>query len=61
VRWRWWKPAAGAGEAIAVAQERLDAAHAAEPEVARIVRELRRIHADNNYGARLAAAFRDHR
>jgi hypothetical protein len=61
VRWRWWKRPEVAHEAIAAAQERLDAANAAEAEVSRVVRELRRIQNDNNFGARLAAAFRDHR
>lgn len=62
MRWRWWKKRAeDAGEAIAVAQERLDAAKAAEPEVNRVVRELRRIQVENNFAALLTNAFREHR
>lgn len=61
MRWPWSKKAQDAGEGIAVAQERLDAAHAAEPEVSRVVRELRRIQVENNFAALLTAAFREHR
>jgi transposase-like protein len=61
VRWRWWRRAEQAHEDIAAAQERLDAVEAAEPEVSRVVRELRRLQTENSYSARLAAAFRDHR
>lgn len=61
MRWPWRKRAQDASEAIAAAQERLDAAKAVEPEVSRVVRELRRIQLDNNFAAMLAATFRDHR
>lgn len=61
MRWRWWRRAKDAAGDIAAAQERLDAVEAAEPEVSAMVRELRRIHTENGYGAMLLAAFRDHR
>lgn len=61
MRWRWWRRAEQAHQDIAAAQERLDAVEAAEPEVSRVVRELRRIQVDNNYAAMLTAAFKDHR
>lgn len=61
MRWRWWRRADNGQNDIAAAQERLDAVEAAEPEVSRVVRELRRIQVDNNFAAMLAATFKDHR
>ncbi len=61
MRWRWWRRADSGHQDIAAAQERLDAVDAAEPEVSRVVRELRRIQIDNNFAAMLAATFKDHR
>jgi hypothetical protein len=61
VRWRWWRRPDSARQDIAAAQDRLDAVNAAEPQVSRMVRELRRIQADNSFAARVAAAFKDHR
>ncbi|GIH07435.1 hypothetical protein Rhe02_55020 [Rhizocola hellebori] len=62
MRWPWSKrPKPENTEAVKQAQKRLDAAHAAEPEVSRVVRELRRIQIENNFAALLTSAFRDHR
>ena len=61
MRWPWSKRAKAEAEGVAAAQERLDAAKAAEPEVSRVVRELRRIQMENNFAALLTAAFKDHR
>lgn len=61
MKWRWWRRADNGQNDIAAAQERLDAVEAAEPEVSRVVRELRRIQVDNNFAAMLAATFKDHR
>lgn len=60
MRWPWRRRDRGGDqEAIEQAQRRLEAADAAEPHVSRMVRELRRIQLDNQYSARLLAAFRD--
>lgn len=58
MKWPWRRPDESG---IDAAQERLDAAHAAQPEVSRVVRKLRDLRDENNYGARLAAVFKDHR
>ncbi len=62
MRWPWRKVRPATDEAgLAAAQERLDAAHAAQSEVTRVVRQLRQIRERNNFAALVAAAFKEHR
>jgi hypothetical protein len=63
VRWPWRRErdesARKAAERIAAAQEREDAADAAEPRVSRVARQLERLRKENQFGPRLLAAFKD--
>lgn len=47
--------------ALADAQRRLDEAHAVEPEVRSLARELARMREVNRFAPRIAAALREHR
>lgn len=65
MRWPWTrrqKPdLVEAKAALAESQRKLDAAHAAQPEVAQLVRQLRQIRERNNFAAMITAALREHR
>jgi len=51
----------GAQEAIAAAQERLDAVEAVEPAVSLLSHQLERLGKENKFGPRFRAAFKGHR
>ena len=62
MRWPWRRERdESAREAIAAAQERLDAVEAVEPRVSRVARHLERLRKENQFGPRLLAAFKDDR
>lgn len=48
-------------QAVADAQRRLDEAHAQDPEIRSVVGQLKALREYNNFGPRIAAAFREHR
>jgi len=61
MRWPWRrKKAKGAQEAIAAAQERLDAVEAVEPAVSLLSHQLERLGKENKFGPRFRAAFKGH-
>lgn len=62
MRWPLWlqrrKRDQGAQEAIAAAQERLDAVEAVEPAVSSLSHQLERLGRENRFGPRFRAAFK---
>lgn len=63
MRWPPWRKATPPDDeaGMVAAQERLEAAHAAQPEVSRVVRQLRQIREHNNFAALITAALKEHR
>lgn len=62
MRWPWSRRRDRREDpATVAARDLLDAAHAAQPEVSRVVRQLRQIRERNNFAALITAALREHR
>ena len=61
MKWPWRrKHDQHAQEAIAAAQERLDAVEAVEPAVSLLSHQLERLGKENRFGPRFRAAFKGH-
>ncbi len=61
MRWPWRrKRDQDAREAIAAAQERLEAVEAVEPAVKLLSHQLERLRKENRFGPRFRAAFKGH-